>query len=120
MRRHISSNNTSMLEQLCGLGLATGANYVLIPWLTEQIGHIAIAVIISLLVGVVITAECGAVVQRVVQGIRKLHGRAWAQSVIGGETQHHWSSLRTVVYALLAALTILAMLLSEVLYTASK
>jgi uncharacterized membrane protein len=112
MKKFLPSRGIETLGRLCGLAVAAGADYVLVPKLVEQTGQMAIAVVIGLLFGAMVMFACGAVSQRIADAMRKKQGKRRA-------VQARRLSSTTRVFTLLMVLTVLAMLLSELLPPAS-
>lgn len=103
-----------LVSWLCGLALAIGGDYVLLPWLVEKTGGMAIAVSVGLIVGTFIMFACTEGVQclefalRNKQSLTKVKGKT-------NKSQARSLPLTTRIVTWLILLTMTATLLSELL-----
>jgi hypothetical protein len=119
MIKYLPSQVKQPLGCLCGLAVATGSDYVLIPWLADKTGQMAIAIIVGLAFGAMIMFVFGEAPERVVNTMRKHQRIGGGRRGIGGGALVRRLSLPTLAYTFLVTLTILAMLLGQLLPAAS-
>ena len=115
MQKYLSSRVIELLGQFCGLAIATGGDYILVPWLVEKTGQMAIGLIVGLVFGAIIMVACGEAPRRVANAMRRNQGLVGVRRGVGSNAQMRRLSLSTLAYALLVVLTMIAMVLGQLL-----